>query len=122
MHSSLADSLRHLVANKDSAILALARREIIVNVAPARVALESHRDAFDWLSLGLSMLVGLGAAWLGAKIGGEETRRAAIVGQEREAADARRLRAEERREYEGRERALLLRRLERDLTTAGGIA
>lgn len=90
------------------------------------ITTQPTRDWFDWLGLLGALLVAPIAAYLaaqrGAELGAVGARQAAIEVQEREAADARRLRADELRADQVRERALLLRRLERDLTTTGGIA
>lgn len=123
---ALADSLRHVIAAKDSLLALAMTRPITINVPPASVSVDANRDWFDVFSLVATLVVapvvGLVAAFLGARVGGREARKAAIEVQQRDAADARRLKVESRRENELRERALLLRRFDRDIVTTSGIA
>lgn len=131
------DSLRRELAMRDSVLREVATRAIAVNMPTPEISVVPDRDWFDWVSLGASLLVApiiaLYAAERGAVRGGEVAGKAGLEVQKQaakdaanlqkvEAQDARRLRDEERHAAAVRERALLLRRLERDLITAGGIA
>jgi hypothetical protein len=122
----IADSLRHVIALKDAALQAAAARPVTINVPPQHITVAPTRDLFDGLSLIAALVIGplvaLGAALLGAKKGAEGARSAALEVQRNEAADARRLRLEERIEDERRARALLLRHFERDLVSVRGVA
>ncbi|HEY2953847.1 MAG TPA: hypothetical protein VGK89_01215 [Candidatus Eisenbacteria bacterium] len=85
----LADSLRHVIAHKDSLLEAAATHAIHVSVPPQHVTVTPSRDWFDWLQLLATLVISTAAAILaaiwGARIGGREARRATLAAMREEA-------------------------------------
>lgn len=88
MYASIADSLRHVIALKQALLEAAATRSVVVNVPPAHVTVSQVRDRYDWIALVATLLVtsavALLAARLGAKLGGSESRKAALAVHEKQ--------------------------------------